>query len=239
MSSQIQNKLLHYEVPPPSEMWDKIAASLDEPFPGSLSEKLYAFESTPPESAWRKIFNNLNAKQKEAKVVPFYVRYRKPLKYSSAAAIFIFAAVLVSLLVSKKTESELPVDRTVKFSAKKDSSILFESKANRQKNTASAPLQKGTSQSFSKISQAPISSAENDDISGSLSDKYMIYYDAEGNTIRLPKKIFNAFVCPLDRPDNADCKQRLKKLKEKFASSAVTADFNGILEILKSLQENQ
>ena len=238
MSSQIQNKLLHYEVPPPSKTWDKIAASLDENFPGSLAEKLYQFESAPPNSVWEKVNNNLDTKKHEAKVLPFYVRYRRPLKYSSAVAIFVFAAVLVSLLVSKKTESELPADRTVNFSAKKDSSILLEPKENQQKNLASSSLPKTNSQPVSKISQ-PVGAIENADISANLSDKYMIYYDADGNTIRLPKKIFNAFVCPLDHPDNADCKQRLKKLKEKFASSAVTADFNGILEILKSLQENQ
>lgn len=236
MSSQIQNKLLHYEVSPPPEAWDKIAASLNENIPGSFSEKLYQFETNPPKQVWEKIDQNLDSKKQEAKVVPFYVRYRRPLKYSSAIAIFIFAAVLVSLLISKKTESELPVDHTVNISTKKDSSILFESKEDQQKKSVST---KNNSPSVSKTSQVTVNPVDNDIVSGNLSDKYMIYYDADGNTIRLPKKIFNAFVCPLDRPDNADCKQRLKKLKEKFASSAVTADFNGILEILRSLQENQ
>lgn len=238
MSSPIQNKLLHYEVPPPTGSWEKIAASLDEGYPGSLSEKLYQFEAAPPQEIWQKINQNLSSKN-QARVVPFYVRYRRPLKYSGAIAVFIFAAVLVSLLISKKTESELPAGRTVNISTKKDSPLLFEPKENQQKNSVSSSLPKNSSQPASKFSQAPVSPVDNDGISGNLSDKYMIYYDAEGNTIRLPKKIFNAFVCPLDRPDNADCKQRLKKLKEKFASSAVTADFNGILEILKSLQENQ
>jgi hypothetical protein len=64
----------------------------------------------------------------------------------------------------------------------------------------------------------------------------MIYSDGDGNVVRLPKKLFNAFACPTG---DISCKQRLQQLREKFAESAVTADFNGLLQILKSLQENQ
>src|SRR5690242_2547379 len=129
MSSPIQNKLLHYEVPPPAGNWEKIAASLDEVHPGSLSEKLYHFEAAPPQDIWQKINQKLSSKN-QARVIPFYVRYRRPLKYSGAVAIFIFAAVLVSLLVSKKTESELPAGRTVNVPTKKESPLLFEPKEN-------------------------------------------------------------------------------------------------------------
>ena len=64
----------------------------------------------------------------------------------------------------------------------------------------------------------------------------MIYSDDDGNAIRLPKKIFSAFACPTE---DLICKRRLQQLREKFAASAMTTDFNGVLQILKSLQENQ
>jgi hypothetical protein len=64
----------------------------------------------------------------------------------------------------------------------------------------------------------------------------MIYSDGDGNAVRLPKKIFSAFACPTE---DIKCKQRLQQLREKFAESAMTADFTGLLQILKSLQENQ
>ena len=83
----------------------------------------------------------------------------------------------------------------------------------------------------------PMQAERNEMVGASTTaDKYMIYSDGNGNAIRLPKKIFSAFACPTD---NFDCKQRLQELREKFAASATTADFNGLLEILKSLQENQ
>jgi hypothetical protein len=63
-----------------------------------------------------------------------------------------------------------------------------------------------------------------------------MYSDGDGNVVRLPKKIFNAFACPTE---DVMCKQKLQRLKEKFAASAMTADFTGVLQILKSLQENQ
>src|SRR5689334_5378902 len=113
MSSLLQNKSLQFEAPPPEAAWDKIAASLDQTIPPVVSEKLYQFEESPSPGLWQKIVSQLDRTTDKAKVVPFYTRYRRPLKYSGAVAIFIFLAVLTSLLISKKTESELPAQGLV------------------------------------------------------------------------------------------------------------------------------
>ena len=256
MSSLFQNKLLQYEVQPPQGTWDKIAASLDENIPSTVSEKLYQFEESPPSAVWQKIVSQLNTVTEKAKVVPFYTRYRKPLKYSGAIAIFIFLAVLTSLLISKKTESEMPAEGLVtKQQAVKKDTVKTPGNPNDANFVTQTPEKDNSEPSIAKPkisktkknqSETSIALAEDllpkqvqrsSMINSSLNpDNYMIYSDGDGNAVRLPKKLFSAFACPTD---NTDCKQRLQKLREKFAESAMTTDFTGLLQILKSLQENQ
>jgi hypothetical protein len=109
--------------------------------------------------------------------------------------------------------------------------IVARAKTSRDRNKEPEPT-------FSFIeSFLPKQAERNEMISSSVSpDKYMIYSDGDGNVVRLPKKVFSAFACA---DQDIICKQRLQQLREKFASSAMTADFTGLLEILKSLQENQ
>ena len=256
MDSQLQNKLLHYEVQPPKGVWNKIAASLDENISHAVSEKLYQYEEEPSPLVWQNISTQLDSSVPEkTKVVPFYIRYRRPLKYSGAVAIFICLAVLTSLLISKKTESELPAEGVVNNSIKKDTPetpvdseeknsitqlreknksdhLIAKSKVSRIKKEEFSNSYLSTFESF-----LPQQAERNKIVTSSVaSDKYMIYSDGDGNVVRLPKKIFNAFACSTD---DMICKQRLQHLKEKFAASAMTADFTGLLQILKSLQENQ
>jgi len=255
MNNQLQNKLLHYEAPPPEGVWDKIAASLDKNISLALSEKLYQYEEEPSPIVWQNISSQLdNSIKLKAKVVPFYVRHRRPLKYSGAVAIFIFLAVLTSLFISKKTESELPSQEVPNTAVKKDSSKS--SDTSKEDNAVAQLPKKGRREyliaksKVTRIRQEEYQNynsslesflpqqAEKNEIAGSSipADKYMMYSDGDGNVVRLPKKIFNAFACPTD---DVTCKQRLQQLKEKFAQSAMTADFTGLLQILKSLQENQ
>jgi hypothetical protein len=253
--SQLQNKLLHYEVPPPSGVWNKIEPLLDENLSPALSEKLYQYEENPSLSVWQNIDRQLNIPSSDgSKVVPFFIRYKKPLKYSGAAAILFFIAVLTSLLISKKTESELPTnsivqnniiekDSTNPFNSQKKNSLLStkeNAKTDQLVVKSNTPRERQTSakHSFSAIESLLPHRAERNDVASTSidADKYMIYSDKEGNAIRLPKKIFSAFTCPTD---DMLCKQRLQQLREKFAASAMTADFNGLLQILKGLQENQ
>jgi len=251
MSNQLQDKLLHYEVQPPDGVWNNIATALNEEFSPTLSERLFQFEANPDKNLWDKIDASLNgALTEKAKVIPFYTRYRRPLKYSGAVAIFAFLAILTSLLISKKTESELPAQGVVK-EIKKDTSKSPSPVDNKEtsevngneRTIARAATSRPREITHNKISTEtdesflPHRAERNEIVSSSLvPDKYMIYSDGDGNAVRLPKKIFSAFACPTD---DLICKERLQQLREKFAASAMTADFNGLLQILKSLQENQ
>ena len=250
MSNQLQNKLMHYEVQPPEGVWNAIATSLNEEFSPALTERLYNFEAIPSPTVWNNIDVELYRRPVvKGKVIPFYIKYRRPLKYSGAVAIFSFLAVLTSLLISKKTESELPAQnvasqttgKTSKPASTKEEATIGVQDTERTIAKVNKPKSKETGRNkmaaVFEDNFLPQYAQKSETTSSNLpADKYMIYSDGDGNAIRLPKKIFSAFACPTD---DFICKERLQQLREKFAASAMTADFNGLLQILKSLQENQ
>jgi hypothetical protein len=164
--------------------------------------------------------------------------------------------VLTSLFISKKTESEVPpqgIESSVatKKDTSKPSEISKENNSVAELSEKNKPEHLIARSKVSRIRQEeyqssrvssfesflPQQAEKNEMVSSSISsDKYMMYSDDDGNVVRLPKKIFDVFACPTE---DISCKLRLKQLKEKFAQSATTADFTGLLQILKSLQENQ
>lgn len=216
MSSQLQNKLLHYEVPPPEGVWDKITSSLDENLSLSLAEKLYQYEAQPPAAVWQNLVQQLDAApHNKAKVVPFYARYRRPLKYSGAVAIFIFLAVMTSLFISKRTESELPAEGIVQNNLiKKDSaktpgdsqentSLKQEKENNKKERVIAKSKISRADRQVASISSSfiedylPQQAERNEIVRSSIdADKYMMYSDGEGNVIRLPKKTIQCFCLP-------------------------------------------
>src|SRR5690349_18267170 len=104
MSSQIQHKLMHYEVQPPPKVWTEIEAALDEAIPVALGEKLFAYEAQPEAGNWEKISTSLDqALKTPVKNLSFFTRYRRPLKYAGATAAMVVIATITSLLISKKS----------------------------------------------------------------------------------------------------------------------------------------
>ena len=66
----------------------------------------------------------------------------------------------------------------------------------------------------------------------SLND-HMVYSDGDGNAMKLPKKLFSLVNCP---DGDGSCKERIHQLQQKLSSTAMTADFTGILDMLRQLQ---
>src|SRR5260221_5992075 len=100
MSERLQNKMYDYEVTPPANLWEKIAAELDESeLIHEFPLKLYEIEITPPGAAWSKIKTSLDAEEiespKRKKVFPIF-------RYAAAAAIIeLIAFGSIPLLNSK------------------------------------------------------------------------------------------------------------------------------------------
>src|SRR6185295_15813975 len=106
MSERLQNKMYDYEVTPPANLWEKIAAELDESeLTHEFPSKLYELEITPPPSAWNKINASLDAEvvesPKHKKVFPIF-------RYAIVAAIIGLVALgSIQLLKSKSSGKEV------------------------------------------------------------------------------------------------------------------------------------
>jgi hypothetical protein len=257
MNDQIQNKLLQYEAQPPDRTWDEIAAALDSGA-GTFADKLYRFEQTPRDTAWQKIHAQLDARPA---AIPFHKRYSRPLKYSATIAAMVVIAVLLSLLISKKTVSEGVATTIKQTPASRNGNNISTAPQNteEQKQISIARLNTNKHVGHIKLSAAkasfwlgpeptlrPVAMLNNIvpevaerstaiDYSTPV-DKYMMYSDGDGNPIRLPKKLYDAFACATDR---INCKQKIKRLQEQAAAAAMSTDFTGILDVLNKLEENQ
>lgn len=88
MSSSWTDRIYNLEVNPPGEVWERVAASLDDSYNrNSFPGMLYNYESEPPADTWNKIKNFL--KTEEAPVI--HIKQHNPLssflKYAVAACI--------------------------------------------------------------------------------------------------------------------------------------------------------
>ena len=103
MSEQLQHKLFHFHAQPPATTWDKINAALNENGDHLVSDKLLQYEEAPPPFTWDKISTALN--ENKAPIISLKKPYVKAFRYSAAAAAVIGVAVLISLLVGRKSGS--------------------------------------------------------------------------------------------------------------------------------------
>ena len=99
MSEQLRKKLFDYHAQPPASAWDKINVILDENSEHQLSNKLFQYEVNPPAVVWDNISASLSEKAKP--VVPFKIRYLKPLNYAAVAAALIGIVVFAATVLLK------------------------------------------------------------------------------------------------------------------------------------------
>jgi hypothetical protein len=263
MENQIQNKLSQYELQPPKKAWNEISDALDSGAGSQFSSRLYNYQTQPTEEAWKKINTELNsAERQSATVVPFYKKYARPLKFATAVAAIAVIFLIITIIPGKKTISETPpkdlVQTPVKTVTEQPSTTTQSEEEQKQdvsvthsnntRNTTHAffPFRRrayevNTESTYPSIAMldkvTPDESFSYHDISYSVPvDRYIIYSDDDGNAVRLPKKLFDAFACA---SDDIPCKQKIKKLQEQAAASATKTDFTGLLDMLKKLEENQ
>lgn len=259
MSSDLQNKMYHFETDPPKEVWNKIADALDadaeQPFP----QRLFTYEEQPPAHIWTHIESSLEETEPAIKVVPI-TRYKKPLRYVAAAASIIAVIFFVATLNNKQTgagsvigtetvnttnqSSILPLDKPqpveVPLQEQGQASDLSVAVENHEldqplKKKSIAPIRpQSISRSFAFAERfIPRKAAKENFFDFSELDNYMVYSDENGNAVKLPKKLYSLVHC---EDGDYSCQERIKTLQRKMASSATTTDFGGILEIIRQLQ---
>ena len=258
MSEAIRNKLSGYEVVPPEGSWNRIADALNEQ-KLSFPKKIYQYEQQPPAGVWNRIAHYLDQTiQSKTKVVPIFTRYKTPIRYAAMAAVFFAVLVFAWPYIVNKQGQDNPFHNSITASpvikpreqqSKKDTVYTEDKVAKRPSKKNKRFLEKTSAQKnpepvaynepgmIAMLDDIPFATLQNDlAVPIESVENYMIYTDKNGHAMKLPKKLFDAFDCATKE---LVCREKIRNLQQRFASSAVSSDFTGVLEILRNLQENQ
>jgi hypothetical protein len=256
LSKQLQHKLLNYNAQPPAQVWDKISIELDNSKEAIFSERMANYELTPPPLIWDKITIALN--ESETPVVSIRNRFSRPLKYSSAAVGLIAIAVLVSLLINKKSVSEVAITPEIKQNVaspftptitEKQSPVSFENpekdKSERliyntdieRPATKIVPLHAYSSYSALKKRAARVVDNGNPIEEPEYMNRYIIFSEAPGEAFRLSKKLFDLFACS---DYDKTCKENIEAVQQKMLDPSImaSADFSSVMGALQ-IMNNQ
>ena len=252
MENNLQNKLYQFETPPPTGTWERIEENLNNT--ENYAQRLVVFAEQPPAVAWHKIEAALNEAATPAKIVPFSIRYQRPLRYAAAASL-IAALLVTATLILRRTEtgslaginqSRVPAKQikqennvTTKVNEgalPKQANINTEAKtvlASVKRTLAYIAPQKILPRlSFSKRFM-PRKVAEESVANFTAQEAFMVYSDGNGNAMRLPKKLFSLVNC---NDGDETCKQRIEVLRQKLSASVSPSDFTGMLDLVRELQ---
>lgn len=252
MNKPFQEKLLHVEVPPPPAVWETIAASLDGET--SFEKRLQAYAETPPAQGWNRIEAAL---AQPAPVIPFFTRYKTPLRYIAAASAL--AVVLTVLtLVTRRTEAGPSAansgrELSTPPAGGSTAALASPSKTNRPEPAVADNKPEADRGAIASIRRSlafirpqnilprlsisrrfiPQQADEKPELSFPPLDKFMVYSDGDGNAMRLPKKLFGLVSCA---DGDGSCKERIRRLQQTMAANTGSADFAGMLDMLRTLQ---
>jgi hypothetical protein len=239
VSEQLKYKLLHFQQKPPANMWDEIDAALDDQ-QSTLSKKLYNYKEVPQVKNWEKIEEELNKVSKEKTIVtPFFGKLNY--KLLTAAVLIIAVSIIAFLIVND--QSSTPENDVVSITPKSETSspaeVPFNSDDVAITETPSTPSKKNNDGTASNVPRQNQSA----DKKATLNDaRYTTLADDDGKLVRLSKKIFPVFDCAENSTAflRKRCQENIESLQKQMASSIVSpaADFAGLLDMLKKLEEN-
>ncbi len=254
MDKDFKSRLRQFELPPPPGSWERLADALDQDaleFPRRLQQ----YEAAPPAGAWNKIASAITNKPVETEGKPYRIN-RRVIGWVAAAAAVIFAIVMIFPFNDQRNEVnsnpgivnasiapgnrivDIPGD-TVTQPSNKDAVQEQDVAVNKR------PIKKTRSRQYDDEDPGPVAMLEyipaqmNTPRKFEFTDadeNYMTYTDDDGYVGRLPKKLYEVFECATRE---MVCRAKIRDLQSRVASSAVSSDFTGVLQMLRNLQENQ
>lgn len=100
MTGNWQNKILHFNIPPPTEVWEKIADQLEEEFKAediAFSQKMEDFEIVPPAFILGNVLNEVNADPAPRKTARVFILSRRQIAITAVTIGLIALALLYFL----------------------------------------------------------------------------------------------------------------------------------------------
>jgi hypothetical protein len=249
MSSQLQHRLLQFEVEPPPRLWDAISEAMDEQATPA-AEKLRTFEATPPVQLWQQIEAGLNSEAEAPfQAVPIRRRYATALRYSSAAAVLLLIALTITFLVnnsgdSNKVAQQAPPTQTpgtAQEVTNREATIRQTEEAEDQASRQPAKDRQSRANSSTTSSgdkEVPASKATQRPANG----RYLTVATEAGKPVRLSKKVYPVFDCAEHSSalERFQCQENIEAL-QKMASSLTSpsGDFASLIDMIKTLEENR
>lgn len=261
MQNNLQHKLHHFQSPPPAGVWSKIEQTLDEE--KNLSEMLFNYRQQPPAAVWASIQSKLDKGDNDlVAVMPRRKRLVAFAAAASLITAIVFTFLLTNTkeeepqlvnspleLPVQSTESTalkpapLPVNPPVEKAFINRTSVTVQSQPVRRSvraasyrpasNVEGSDLQIATTGFAITGRFIPQKAREEDVVDLSEFDNYMVYSNAEGMAMKLPKKLFSLVHCT--EGDNS-CKDRINNLQLKLSQNGMTNDFMGIVEIINHMR---
>jgi hypothetical protein len=237
VSEQLKYKLLHFQQKPPVGLWNEVDAALDDQ-QSSLSKKLYNYKETPPDNNWKKIEDELNSVSKEkTTVTPLFKKFNY--KYLTAAVLIIAVSIIAFLIVNDQPSAPANDVVTSTPSNETSSPAFVPSDSDVAiTETPSFPSNNGNG----SVSTVPRQNQPANKRTTLNDNRYTTVADEDGKLVRLSKKIFPVFDCAENSTAfvRKRCQENIESLQKQMASTIVSpaADFAGLLDMLKKLEEN-
>lgn len=246
MSNGLEHKLFHYQETPRPENWEAINEALEDQAQFN-SHRLYNYEQMPPAALWQKIEQTLDTPATALHTTPRISNTRHIFKYAAVAAILVLVATAITFLVNTN-DNRNDMART-----QNQSLVPAVNEKERDTNQASTLTNKSTPPDTNEaivktsakkpfirnqkpVTSQPIAAAK------TASARYLTMADDEGKKIRLSKKAYTVFNCAenVAARNNERCKENIQSMQKKMAASLVspTGDFAGLMDMIKSLEEN-
>jgi hypothetical protein len=233
INQQLNKRLSDYEVNPPSGVWFALEKELDQLPQYNLQERLADYKEVPPSALWNKIDQTLSKQASEIKhTIPFNKVW---LRYAAAAAILISVAVSIRMFVTNDHDTNLASYKTTESSKKRSTPKVEE-----PKNISAAPNSSNHTKAPENIDIEKQTATSNNNTKSAK--RYLTFAKENGQTVRLSKKVFPVFNCADKATASVQkrCKEDIESLQQKMANSltAPTTDFAGLIDMIKTLEEN-
>jgi hypothetical protein len=171
-------------------------------------------------------------------VLPFHKPFNLLLKYAAAAAVLILLATAITLFLDKDNSSgEVAVQPII------DQSIANARESTNQKsidldNMLQVEAEKSETRYNAQVKKiVPDKKLDKTKLNG-----YITIADGDGNKVRLSKKAFTVFNCAENSTstDYQRCKENILLMQQKMSASLLSpsGDFGGLIDLIKSLEEN-
>ena len=268
MSERLQNKMYNYEVTPPTEVWGKIAAALDESeMTHEFPSKLYEIEIAPPTGAWNKISSSLN---EEETALPAKKKVFPVIRYAVAAAMIgVIAFGGIQLIKGKSSNKELvhqekkinikdtttpittPDENSATAEEKNDNTALEEGKQTlasldiparkKIKNAAKNYFIQQALNSDQTLNESGYATTAlaNDQTNNNLEARYIAVITPDCNVVRVSKKLDHLVCCVAGEDPGTVCKDQLQKWREKIACAPINASPGNFMDIVSLVSSLQ